>query len=441
MKRRHLLGAALVLLLAACGSDGGEAPQHPGVRSDFDGDGYGDLVVSDTTATVHGKYAAGYAAVLRGSAQGPRLKGAQVVTQDGLGLGKAGEGGGFGGSSSSLSADLDGDGRADFVTQAGRSTVFVVWGSDKGLSGAARLKGSAPLAGDVDGDGHADLVVTSGQNAVRILLGPLDRDGTPRRTVPLDLTPSDSKYPAAVPAALGDLTGDGKDDLLVTWAALVDEAPQSLATVLYRGAADGKPVKGPRLKDEQGGDFHGQVLRTADVNKDGYADVVAALGCDVLLGDPNPPRGGSRVGVLYGGPTGPSERIKPVRITERTAGLPVQGPFSFCSFGGRPAVGDVDGDGYADVVFSAEVEKGTKRELLVLRGSGEGLTLKGARALPGTSAVLLDTDGDRAAELVVEEAGEVRVVRSGAPTRTFTAADLDLGPDISGSGRGFGPVG
>ncbi|MFJ4786305.1 FG-GAP repeat domain-containing protein [Streptomyces sp. NPDC088794] len=438
MKRRHVVGAALVLLLTACGSDGGEAPpRHPGVRSDFDGDGYGDLVVSDTTATVNGKYAAGYAAVLRGSAQGPRLKGAQIVTQNGLGLGKAGEGGGFGGAGSSLSADLDGDGLADFITQAGYRTVFVVWGSDKGLSGAARLTGSAPLTGDVDADGHADLVLSgvagSHDNAVRVLLGPFDRKGVPHSTVSVDLTPSDPAHYDAVPAALGDITGDGKDDLLVSWGTLVDEAPIAEATYLYRGAAGGKLSKGPRLTDERGEDFYGSSLRTADIDKDGYADVVAGLACE-MRGDPMTPEGGSRLGVLYGGP-----KVRSQRFTADTAGLPVQGPFSFCSFGGRPAVGDTDGDGYADVVFSAEVEKGLKQEVLVLRGSAGGLTLKGARALPGTSAVLLDTDGDRAAELVVEQAGEIRVVRSGAPTQTFTSADLDLGPGISG-GRGFSPV-
>ncbi|MGW3289256.1 FG-GAP repeat domain-containing protein [Streptomyces sp. NPDC001002] len=445
MKRSHVVGAALVLLLAACGSDGEAPPQHPGVRSDFDGDGYGDLVVSDTTATVNGKYAAGYAAVLRGSAQGPRLKGAQIVTQNELGLGKAGEGGGFGSSSSSLSADLDGDGRADFITQAGYRTVFVVWGSDKGLSGAARLKGSAPLTGDVDGDGHADLVLSgvagSHDNAVRVLLGPFDRKGVPHSTVSVDLTPNDPAHYDAVPAALGDVTGDGKDDLLVSWGMLVDEAPIAEAAYLYRGAADGKLSKGPRLTDERGEDFYGSALTTADIDKDGYADVVVGRDCEAR-GDPMIPKGRSRLGVLYGGP-----KVRSQRFTADTAGLPVQGPFSFCSFGGRPVVGDTDGDGYADVVFSAEVEKGLKRELLVLRGSAEGLTLKGAQAVPGDSAVLLDTDRDRAAELVVEDQGEVRVLHGGpdgvdtSPMLTIKAADLDLGPEITGLRRGLWPVG
>ncbi|MBO4257707.1 FG-GAP repeat domain-containing protein [Streptomyces griseorubiginosus] len=436
MKRALGAVAVLLLLLSACGSGGpaeGRA-RHPGVRSDFDGDGYGDLVVGDTTATVHGKYAAGYVAVLRGSAHGPRIKKPQVVTQDDLGFGKAGQGGAFGGAGT-VTADLDGDGRADLVTQAGRDTLFVVWGSEKGLSGAAaaRMTGSAPLAGNVDGDGHADLVVGPAQgdsevNTVRVLLGPFSREGTPRRTVSLDLRPSDPRYPVAVPSALGDVTGDGKDDLVVSWSILADYAPVPRATVLYRGTADGRLVKGPRLPDG----FYGSLV-TADINHDGHDDVVAGLSCE-MLGDVSIPVGGSRLTVLYGG------TMKTTRITADTPGLPVEGPFSPCTFGGGPVVGDADGDGYADVAFSAETRAG-QRQVVLLRGSAAGLTTEGARAVPGGFAVLLDTDGGKAANLVVDDHGEIRVWRGESQLLAFTAADLHLGPGISGSGHGLSPVG
>ncbi|RPE43024.1 FG-GAP repeat protein [Streptomyces sp. Ag109_O5-1] len=438
MKRALGAGAVLLLLLSACGSGGSEErpARHPGVRSDFDGDGYGDLVVGDTTATVNGKYAAGFAAVLRGSARGPRTGKPQVVTQNDLGLGKAGEGGYFGSPGTSVTADLDGDGRADFVTQAGRNTIFVVWGSDKGLTGAAaaRLTGSAPLAGDVDGDGHTDLVVGMGvgmgkDNAVRVLLGPFSRKGTPRRTVPLDLTPSDPRYAVGVPAALGDVTGDGKDDLLVSWSILADYAPVARATVVYRGAADGKLVKGPRLADG----FYGSTLRTADVNHDGYADVVAGLPCE-MLGDTMVPEGGSRLMVLYGG------TLKTSRFTEETAGLPVKGPFMPCTFGNAPAVGDLDGDGYADVAFSVRPRTGPE-EVILLRGSAGGLTTEGARSVPGGSAELLDTDGRRPAELVVTGQEGIEVWRGGSRLLSFKETDLDLGPEISRAGNGLWLVG
>jgi hypothetical protein len=437
MKRALGAVAVLLLLLSACDSGGpaeGRA-RHPGIRSDFDGDGYGDLVVGDTTATVHGKYAAGYAAVLRGSAHGLRTAKPRVVTQDDLGFGKAGEGGDFGSPGTTVTADLDGDGRADLVTQAGRRTLFVVWGSDKGLSGAAaaRLTGSRPLAGDLDGDGHADLIVGGSElddNAVQILLGPFTREGTPRRTVALDLTPpSDSGYAVGVPAAVGDVTGDGKDDLLVSWSILADYAPVARATVLYRGAAGGNLVPGPRLPDG----FYGSSLRTADVDHDGYDDVVAGLPCE-MLGDEMVPAGGSRLSVLYG------RTLRTARITEKTAGLPVGGPFMPCTFGAAPALGDVDGDGHVDVVFSTRPRTGPE-ELIVLRGSAEGLTTEGARAVPGSSVVLLNTYGDKRAELVVADRGQVRVWRGGSQLLAFTTSGLDLGPGVKSGYGGAWPVG
>ncbi|MFE6483888.1 FG-GAP repeat domain-containing protein [Streptomyces sp. NPDC057757] len=453
MKRRWIAGVVLVLLLSGCGTGGEDSQQEPAhrdaVRSDFDGDGYGDLVVADSSATVDGKDSAGYAAALRGSSRGPLLKGPTVLTQNGLGLGRAGEGGAFAATGRSTTADLDGDGRADFVSQAGNNTVFVVWGSDEGLSGAARLEGSAPIAGDFDGDGQDDLVVTgTEESSARVLLGPFGREGEPRRTVPPDLTSSDPENPVATPSTAGDVTGDGKDDLLVTWSHIYgDETPVPRATVVYRGASGGKLVEGPRLKDDQGRDFFGS-LATGDLNKDGFADVVAGLACEII-GEPVPPDGGSRVAVVYGGPSGQSEKLKPVRITEKTAGLPVQGPFSYCTFGSGVSVGDVHGDGYADVAFSvatgADAESDGESTVVLLRGSAGGLTVEGAQAVPGGSARMLDTNGDRAAELTVEREkpgpargeAEVRVLRGGPggvgpdPMLVVEEADLDLGPGIS----------
>ncbi|MER6617767.1 FG-GAP repeat domain-containing protein [Streptomyces xantholiticus] len=420
------LGILLTVATACSGRSTADKPkQRPAVASsasDFNGDGYSDLVVTDPGTTVQGVHDAGEVVVVYGSVKGPDTTQRKVIDQNDLGLGKAGQGGGFG--AHSLGADLDSDGYADLVATAGRKSLFVVWGGKRGLSGsgAARLTGMSPVAGDFNGDGYTDLASTDTDTDVGTLaLGPFTRAGKPERTVRLDLAPQGAPFMSgddiATPSAAGDVTGDDRDDLVVTWSMYGDGDYTPRATVLYQGAADGRLTKGPRLKDAQGKDLYGQTPVTADLDKDGYADIVMGLACE-MLGDPTPPEGGSRVEVSYGGPTGQSTRLTPVRITEQAA-LPGSPKFTYCTFGHAVSAGDTNGDGYADVAFSGQVGTDAvgRPTVILLLGSAKGLTTQGARlfsqltpGIPGSDDIevgfgnetaLLDTGRDHSAELAI----------------------------------------
>ncbi|MER5618456.1 hypothetical protein [Streptomyces sp. NPDC002215] len=57
------------------------------------------------------------------------------------------------------------------------------------------------------------------------------------------------------------------------------------------------------------------------MNRDGFADVIVSLTCEIL-GDVAVPEGGSRLMVAYGGKSGWSTGLKPTTINEKTPGLP-----------------------------------------------------------------------------------------------------------------------
>ncbi|WP_435177478.1 FG-GAP repeat domain-containing protein [Actinacidiphila sp. bgisy145] len=453
---------ALAASTGCSGGGGGRAAHHAGPY-DLDGDGRAALVVTNAAATVDGLRDGGYAVVLPGGPQGPDTKRAGVLTQNGIGAGPAGQGAYFG--AHVASADLDGDGRADLVVQAGYSTLFVVWGGTVHSGGAkdagknahpGRLHGVRPFTGDFDGDGHPDIAsVGSRPDSETISYGPFSRSGAPARTatvqLPVDTGDPDSDFLDEDVVAVGDVNGDGRDDLITSWdVQYTDIADTPRATVVWYGTPTGfRP--GPRLKDAQGRDVYGSSYdapyTVGDFDGDGCADI--AVGLPDELGpeqeEPGPPEGGTRLTVWYGGRHGSSH--PPLTLTAATPGLP--GTPAATAFGAFPAAGDVDGDGRADLAFLAEEQGGTAAELLVLRGGPDGLTTAAAQRVTGhdiSATAMLDTDGDGRADLAIGGAG---VQYPGVTVLRGTAAGLDLahpvtvradalGTAIPPGGNGFG---
>ncbi len=215
--------------------------------------------------------------------------------------------------------DFNGDGRLDLATlNSHRNEIAVAFGDGRGVF--RRAPGS-PYAlgadlylralGDLNGDRHLDFVTTGEGESIRtITLALGDGRGGFRRS---SITPRTVRPWLA---AIGDVNGDGRPDLVVT------HAERNELTVLLgdgRGAfaeASGSPFDLGRT---------GWRPVIADLDRDGKPDVAAAAGdgVGVLLGD-----GQGRFVPAPGSPfaTGP-------------------GPW-------RTLVGDVNGDGKPDIVTS-----------------------------------------------------------------------------------------
>ncbi|MFF4487980.1 FG-GAP repeat protein [Streptomyces sp. NPDC001544] len=410
-------------------------------NSDFNGDGYTDVLTGVPEGTVDGKKGAGYVTVQYGAPNGigtnrtvPKGRTA-VISQSTKGVPGTSEAwDDFG--QAVATGDLDGDGYDDAVigapgedvggvADAGRVTVL--YGSKAGLGAerTATVTAARPAAGArfglavaaarFTGDTDADQLVAVDQKvgltAFTYHAGVLRRVGAPHSTghrlQPLYVT-------------TGDYDRDGFADLVVSGYSPDDDYSRGWSAY-YAGGPEGLRYRR---------DLHGGLgTASGDINHDGYDDLVVGQvgGVEGSSGRADAP--GGLVGVYYGGEHGPAGTqgpgTSPQWWSQNSPGVPgtaEQGD----AWGADLSVADVNGDGCADVAVGAPGEDvGTVADagaVWLLRGTAKGLTGTGAqsfdqntRGIPGTAEMddgwgaqvrLVDTDGDGRAELLASAPGE-----------------------------------
>lgn len=450
------------------------------LRQDFNGDGYEDLATGAPYATVGGAKGAGYVAVVYGSAHGLDLATRKVFTQASPGIPGTPEAGDHFGSRLTA-GDLDGDGRTDLVVPAPgeawqqggkdlKGSLTVLWGGARGLSGGTLLPSAVAdrspylAVGDFNGDGHTDLA-----GPTKLESGPFTRAGVPARTQDSSFTDADV---AVLDVASGDVDGDGISDVVVLTAPWDHDEPGDFSAhfaYYLHGTRDGlAPLTA--LKDGEGRRIEaGESIALGDVNGDGRADLVfgRSLPANYPGETADPSEYGDRVGIVLGTAQGP-QVADPRTIDQDTPGVPGAGEAGDL-FGADVAVGDVNGDGYADIVagnpgedFAGVQDAGT---VAVIPGGPSGPTgadtkvfSQNTAGVPGTAeradrfgeaVTLLDGDLDGRADLVVGAPGEntgagsvwaFRSTDSGVTTRgslSFGAGALGTNPNGAALGGQF----
>jgi hypothetical protein len=404
---------------------------------DVDGDGYDDVIVGARFYD-DGETDEGAAFVFRGGASGvsgctpgspplcaPSDAVAQLESNQAfalLGAGAAGAG------------DVDGDGYADVIVgaylydngQEDEGAAFVFLGGASGISGcapgspprcapgdaAAQLESNQAFAllgldvggaGDVDSDGYDDLIVgsplydagQSNEGAAFVFLGSASGvvGGDPgTAAAQLESEQADANFGFSV-ATAGDVDADGYADVIVGADEYdADESGEGAAFV-FLGSASGisacAPGTPPRCRpsdaaaqleaNQEGADFGISVAGAGDVDSDGYDDVIVGAhlydsgqtdegAAFVFLGDSS--------GIADGTPIAAAARLQ-VDQADSGFGRSVAG------------AGDVDADGYADVIVGAptydsdETDEGVA--FIFLRGTPRAAI----PALSGLGRVLL----------------------------------------------------
>ncbi len=384
---------------------------------DVDGDGYDDVIVG---APIHQLTVntEGAAFVFTGTAGG--LGNTPAWSAGG------GESGARFGAAVGSAGDVDGDGYDDVIVGAfaygkpavGRVVVF--YGSPGGLSDTpdwsmdgeqvdAQWGVAVGTAGDVDGDGYDEVIIGANQydqdheqeGRVYLLSG---SPGGLTTTTALSWTYSGAQAGALLGSAVGwagDVNGDGYDDVVVGAPGYDRETADEGAVYLFTGSPDGlgSTPAWTVYGGQAGAGFGSAVGSAGDVNDDGYDDVVVGA----------PDYDGAQTGsggafLFYGSAAG----------LAATAGWTFFGDQEYGRLGATVgAAGDVNGNGYDDVVVGApEMTMNYSHEGVVLLfcGAAGGLSSAPCWSAGGGKAdtgfgfsvgTAGDVNGDAAADVVV----------------------------------------
>jgi hypothetical protein len=358
---------------AAPGDFAGRAVSDAG---DVNGDGLGDVIVGASNADAGGSDSgAGY--VVFGKTSGSAVE-LSAIGSGSPGLLLRGAEGAFTGVSVSSAGDVNGDGLADLIVGPGpivhvvfgRANAGVVELSDvfAGTGGFAigfgfvgSLGSSVSGAGDVNGDGLDDLIVGApggvGQSATYVVFG--KTSGTP--VVISDILGGSNGFTiqhattgdnsGVSVSGAGDVNGDGLADVIVgapgisPGAAYVvfGKASGSLVLLTNVGAGTGGfAIQGAAPDDIAGVSVSG----AGDVNGDGLADLIVGS----PLADPNGASSGASH-VVFGKAT--TEAVELSDVAMGLGGFVVQGRETNDRLGQVSSAGDVNGDGYADLLVGA----------------------------------------------------------------------------------------
>ncbi|MGX5852157.1 FG-GAP-like repeat-containing protein [Dyadobacter jiangsuensis] len=380
---------------------------------DVNADGFSDVVVGARLYT-NGELYEGAVFVYKGSASG-------IITANPFKV-EANQIDARLGHSVATVGDVNGDGFSDVLfgayqykqSQTNEGAAFLYFGSafgetigDKrtliGYQKEGQFGWAVAGAGDVNGDGYSDFVIgaryyeiTKPNEGAAFLFYGNPTKNFPNRSAVFSGEQGDAWLGTAV-ASAGDVNGDGYSDLVIgAYTYDNGQTDEGTALIYHGGGLTGNTSAKSVVADSVAARRFGSVVANAgDINADGFDDVViSAPGTDPLTS--------GRTCILYGSIGGirPPWYNAPQKSTTILFGRSVAG------------AGDVNGDGYADVIIGnpsyGNVPNGG--EVRIYFGAATGIDTVGFQVLfeplggtkYGTSVGGAgDLNGDNYADIVV----------------------------------------
>ncbi len=351
---------------------------------DVNGDGYSDVIVGAPQFS-NGQALEGRVFVYLGSALG-------LATSDAW-TARGNQAGAEFGRSVASAGDVNGDGYSDVIVGApkydngesdeGRAFAFL--GSENGLSNTpvwaaesdtanASFGDAVSGAGDVNGDGYSDVIVgasnySNGETAegrAFVYLG--SSAGLSASAVwTVESNQVSARLGVSV-ATAGDVNGDGFGDVILGADGFDNGQANEGRAFLYLGSPTGLAATAAWTAegDSFSATFGASVAGAGDVNRDGFSDVI--VGAPLFT---NPHAFQGRAYVYLGSSAGLAASAT------WTAEVPADG----AQFGGSvSSAGDVNGDGYSDVLIGAD---GYKANVIQ---DGRAYVYLGSETGPSTTA-------------------------------------------------------
>lgn len=350
----------------------GKSMQHAG---DINGDGYSDVVIGDHNFIKSTTNYEGRAYVYYGSANGlPEVPDVTLdINQPDCHLGYSVSGG-----------DVNGDGYADVIVSAPRYNdtqggVFIYYGSSSGLIMTPATITGAPGqhigyavagAGDLNGDGYGDVLISAYNEIVTIDTGKVfvyygsasGLPATPNHIIQGTNEPDMAGFGRSL-ASAGDVNGDGYGDVIIGAHGSTDGShAREGRAYLFMGSDTGLVSTNPVILDNANQElaFFGiSVAGAGDINADGYADVM--VGAVEYAGGYDEGRVYIYLGSTGGISTTPSDTLIKVQPPSTLFGYIIAG------------AGDIDADGYADVLIGDPHYGGDGGITYIYKGTPTGL--------------------------------------------------------------------